>query len=60
MQQGNKNAGRQLSKAERYRWIIQEPKQPATPQNGQNSGLRAKKGTFAIDRTDVATTTESL
>ena len=50
MQQGNKSAGRQLSKAERYRWIIQEPKQPATPQNGQNSGLRAKKGTFAIDR----------
>ena len=53
MQQGNKSAGRQLSKAERYRWIIQEPKQPATPQNGQNSGLRAKKGTFAIDRNEI-------
>lgn len=44
MQQGNKSAGRQLSKAERYRWIIQEPKQPTTPQNASNSGLRAKKG----------------
>ena len=53
MQQGNKSAGRQLSKAERYRWIIQEPKQPATPQNGQNSGLRAKKGTSAIDRNET-------
>ena len=39
MQQGgNKStAGRQLSKAERYRWIIQEPKQTATAAQQQKT-----------------------
>ena len=50
MQQGgNKStAGRQLSKAERYRWIIQEPKQNAiaAPQPKASSSSSTKRGNF--------------
>ena len=38
MNQSKSRGGKQLSKAERYRWIIQEPKTvEATPSAGSNS-----------------------
>ena len=51
MQQGgNKSsAGRQLSKAERYRWIIQEPKPSSTVAVQQPKAITSsasKRGTF--------------
>ena len=42
---GSGGAGRQLSKAERYRWIIQEPKQPTHTLQQNNQSLRKNKGT---------------